>query len=229
MPKGKRLVTQHLEGISWRILEEYPVAIKELIRRQSGVYALYRREKLYYVGLASNLMGRLKSHLRDRHNGAWDRFSVYLTVRDEHIKELESLILRITNPVGNKQSGMFVKSENLYSTLNRKITAHDADKRAVLLGGRVAKRRQRTKAKKAKGKGALKGLINRRKILKAWKDGYEYTASLRLDGTIQYDGEKYESPNSAAKAAMGRPANGWRFWKYKNEQKEWVSLSTLKK
>ena len=88
MPANKRLVTQHLEGISWRVLEEYPEIVRKLIRRQAGVYALYRRNKLYYVGLASNLMGRLKSHLRDRHNGAWDKFSVYLTVRDEHIKEL---------------------------------------------------------------------------------------------------------------------------------------------
>ncbi len=229
MPKGKRLVTRHLEGISWRVLKEYPDVIKQLIRRESGVYALYRRDKLYYVGLASNLMGRLKSHLRDRHNGVWDRFSVYLTVHDDHIKELESLILRITNPTGNKQSGKFVKSENLYSTLNREITAHDADKRAEIIGGWVASRRQRTKAQKAKGKGALKGLVKKRIMLKAWRDGYEYTASLRLDGTIRYGEDVFDSPNSAAKAALGRPVGGWRFWKYKNEQREWVFLNTLKK
>ena len=229
MPANKRLVTQHLEGISWRVLEEYPEIVRKLIRRQAGVYALYRRNKLYYVGLASNLMGRLKSHLRDRHNGAWDKFSVYLTVRDEHIKELESLILRITNPYGNKQSGKFVKSENLYSTLNREITSHDADKRAEIIGGQFARRRQKTKARKAKGKGALKGLVSKRIILKAWRDGYEYTASLRMDGTIRYGKNVYDSPNSAAKAALGRSTGGWRFWKYKNNNKDWVSLLTLKK
>ena len=42
-----------------------------MIKRRAGVYALYRKqEKLYYVGLASNLMGRSKAHLRDRHTGA---------------------------------------------------------------------------------------------------------------------------------------------------------------
>jgi hypothetical protein len=40
-------------------------------------------------------MGRLKGHLRDCHKGLWDRFSVYLTSDAEHIKELESLLLRI--------------------------------------------------------------------------------------------------------------------------------------
>ena len=102
MAKQKSLVLQHLEDISWRVLEDYLQVIKDMIRGRAGVYALYRRKKLYYVGLATNLMGRLKSHLKDRHHGSWDRFSVYLTMKDEHMKELESLLLRIVNPVGNK-------------------------------------------------------------------------------------------------------------------------------
>jgi hypothetical protein len=69
-----------LEHISWRVLDEYPEVIRRLIRTKSGIYALYRGHRLYYVGLADNLMGRLKGHLRDRHRGLWDRFSVYLTV-----------------------------------------------------------------------------------------------------------------------------------------------------
>ena len=67
MPGKKRLVTQHLEGISWEVLEAYPEVIKSLIRRKAGVYALYKNDKLYYIGLAINLMGRLKQHLKDRH------------------------------------------------------------------------------------------------------------------------------------------------------------------
>jgi len=122
MPTGKRLVTEHLENISWRVLEDYPQVVSDMIKRRAGVYALYKGEKLYYVGLASNLMGRLKTHLKDRHRGAWNRFSVYLTLRDEHIKELESLLLRIVNPEGNKQRGSFVKSHNLYPSLNKQIT-----------------------------------------------------------------------------------------------------------
>ena len=84
--KDKQLVLEHLEDLSGRVLEEYPEEVKALIRRRSGIYALYRRDKLYYVGLANNLMLRLKQHLRDRHNGVWDRFGVYLTVHNEHIQ-----------------------------------------------------------------------------------------------------------------------------------------------
>ena len=119
--KSKRLVLEHLEDISARVLEEYSDAIREFARGRSGVYALYRRDKLYYVGLAANLMSRLKQHLRDQHNGAWDRFSVYLTAHDEHMKELESLLLRISKPPGNTQSGRFMASENQRAALNRRI------------------------------------------------------------------------------------------------------------
>lgn len=47
-------------------------------------------------------MTRVNHHLKDWHKGKWDRFSVYLTNDDEHIKPLESLMLRIINPKGNK-------------------------------------------------------------------------------------------------------------------------------
>lgn len=228
MPKGKKLVLQHLEDISWRVLEEYPEVIKELIRKKSGVYALYKGKNLYYIGLASNLMARMKQHLKDQHQRHWDRFSVYLTIHDEHIKELESLLLRIVNPVGNKQSGKFVSSKNLKTVLNQHIKDTDADRRAELVGGNVAKRRRRTKVRHAKGVGALQGLVERRMVLKAWRGEWEYRATLRKDGTINYNGAIYDTPNSAAKAALGKPSGGWRFWRYRDQSGEWVPLARLK-
>jgi len=47
MPTGKRLVTGHLEGVSWQVLEEYPEIINDMIRRRAGVYALYMGDQLY--------------------------------------------------------------------------------------------------------------------------------------------------------------------------------------
>ena len=113
MSKRAPLVCQHLENVSRTALEKYQAIVKEFVRRRRGVYALYRKDKLYYVGLATNLRSRLRRHLRDRHGQSWDRFSVYLTIGDSHLKELESLILRMVSPKGNKQSGRFVKSEDL--------------------------------------------------------------------------------------------------------------------
>jgi hypothetical protein len=121
MARRAQLVCQQLENISSRVLEDYQDIIKQYIRGRNGVYALYKGEKLYYVGLATNLRGRLKQHPRDRHSELWDRFSVYLTIGDRHIKEMESLLLRITRPVGNKQIGKFVRCENLVRRFARDI------------------------------------------------------------------------------------------------------------
>jgi hypothetical protein len=87
MAKRSALVCQQLESVSSVVLEEYQDIIRHYIRGRNGVYALYKGEKLYYVGLATNLRGRLKQHLKDRHKGLWDRFSVYLTIGEHHIKE----------------------------------------------------------------------------------------------------------------------------------------------
>ncbi len=75
MSRRKPLVTQHIEKISRELLRDYQDIIKEYIKNQPVVYALYRRGKLHYVGLAGNLERRLKQHLRDRHGSSWDQFS----------------------------------------------------------------------------------------------------------------------------------------------------------
>ena len=201
--------------------------IKEMISGRSGIYALYRRNSLFYVGLATNLSTRLKQHLKDRLRGRWDRLSVYLAVRDDHIKELESLILRIVSVPGNRTGGRFVNSKNLGPSLARLMAEVDADRRAVLLGGKAAERRQRKRAKKT-GISALKGLLERRRPLRGYRGEYEYRATLRKDGRISYDGEVYDSPRAAARAAVGGPCNGWSFWRFKDASGKWVPLRRLK-
>ena len=119
MARRKALVTQHLENVSGDLLTSWQALIARHTKRRQGIYALYRKRKLYYVGLASNLAGRLNSHRRDRHKGLWDRFSVYLTIGDEHMRELEALLLRIIQPSGNKVKGKFAQSENLLPILRQ--------------------------------------------------------------------------------------------------------------
>lgn len=228
MPNGRKLVVQHLEGVSGSVFDEYRDVLKELIRGKAGIYALYRQDKLYYVGLASNLMARLHTHTKDRHRNRWDRFSVYLTVRDDHVKELESLLLRIVGPPGNKTGGKFVGSKNLHSTLNRLIKDADYDRRARVLGGWTAKRRQRVRARSRTGQQALSGLFERPVVLLGWRGEKEYRARLRTDGGIRYATELYASPSAAATAALGRGTNGWVFWHYKSKQGEWTQLRALR-
>ena len=60
MSKRSQLVCQQLENISREALAKYQHIIRHYIRGRNGVYALYKGDKLYYVGLATNLRSRLK-------------------------------------------------------------------------------------------------------------------------------------------------------------------------
>lgn len=95
--KSPILVTQYLENISSIALENYLHILQRYAGKRHGIYALYKKDRLYYVGLATSLKGRLKQHLRDRHSKKWDSFSIYLTLNSAHMKELETLLLRIVS------------------------------------------------------------------------------------------------------------------------------------
>ena len=223
------LVSEYLERVGGDVLESehFRSIVAGMIRGHAGVYALYKDERLYYVGLATNLMGRVKHHLKDRHAGKWNRFSVYLTTAGDHIKPIESLLLRIIDPQGNRVKGRLPGAHDLKRDLNRKVSAHQADERARLLGGAFAKNRRRKKAASGNGTVVLAGSVERRLVLKAEYKGERYQASLRKDGHIFFQGNLYESPTAAAKAVVKRPVNGWTFWSFKSS-KGWVALSELR-
>jgi hypothetical protein len=224
------LVSEYLERVGGDVLESehYRSIVAGMIKGHAGVYALYKDERLYYVGLATNLMGRVKHHLKDRHTGKWNRFSVYLANNDGHIKPLESLLLRIINPTGNRVKGRLAGARDLKKELNNKVAAHHADERARLLGGALARNRRRRKAASGNGTLVLAGSVERRMSLRADYKGYRYTGTLRKDGHISYDGNLYKTPTAAAKAVVGRTVNGWQFWHYKNGS-QWVPLSGYRK
>jgi hypothetical protein len=212
------LVCQHLENIARAALEQYEDIVRQFVRNRQGVYALYRRGKLYYVGLASNLRTRLGHHLKDRHADSWDRFSVYLTIGDSHLRELESLILRIVKTPGNKQKGKFLKSEDLRRHFGRAIRAQMRSQFSELLGGRrliqPAKRKRLNVASNGR-RAVLAGYVTQPLTLRARYKGKALHARLRRDGMILFASKKFSSPSTAAAAARHTPTcNGWTFWQY---------------
>ncbi|MCH8342392.1 MAG: DUF4357 domain-containing protein [Planctomycetes bacterium] len=236
MIKGTHLVCQHLENISAKVLEDYQGIIREYIRRRHGIYALYKKDRLYYVGLASNLRVRLKQHLKDRHKGLWDRFSVYLVIDDGHIKELESLVLRIVRPTGNRLIGRFQRSENLGKRLTQDIRKHHR-KELQLLVGRKAKPSSRKKRKRqpqpstqgGRSKAVLATYIEGPLKLRANHKGRTVRATVHRDGWISYEGDLYRSPSAAAQAVVGRSCNGWSFWSYEMAPGGWARLQELRR
>jgi predicted GIY-YIG superfamily endonuclease len=132
--RSKPLVVEHLENISRKALEKYQPLIKEYVKGKKGVYALYRGDKLKYVGLATNLRSRLHTHLRDRHSQSWDKFSVYLTIDDEHLRELEALVIRIAAPKENRQKAKFSISENLLLRFRKDVSRYQQKELREILG-----------------------------------------------------------------------------------------------
>lgn len=111
--KRGHLVTEYLENLSDKAIDEYQTIIKDFIKGKNGIYALYKKGQLVYVGLAIDLLKRIDHHLKDRHKGEWDSFSLYVTKDDKHLRELESLLMRVAYPKNNKQTGRFARAVNL--------------------------------------------------------------------------------------------------------------------
>jgi hypothetical protein len=230
MARRAQLVCEHMENISRRALERYQDIVRHYVRSRQGVYALYRKNKLYYVGLASNLRSRLHHHLRDRHGQSWDRFSVYLTIGDSHLRELESLILRVVKPTGNKQKGRFARSVDIRRRFAKDIRARHRIELNMMLG-RTPPRvpSARVKSKRAGRLPSLAKFGIGPTTLRARYKGKLLKARVRRDGTIRFNGALFRSPSHAGGAAIKRSCNGWTFWQYQRAPGDWVRLNALRR
>jgi hypothetical protein len=91
--------------------------LARIMKGYSGIYALYRGKKLYYVGLTKNLRGRLNSHLKDTHAGKWDGFIIFRIRRVQYLKDIETLLTRIVDPPGNSSKGNVPRDADLNRVL----------------------------------------------------------------------------------------------------------------
>ena len=64
-------------------------------------------------------------------------------------------------------------------------------------------------------------------VIRASYKGKVYQAKLKANGSILYEGTEYKTPSGAAQAVVGRNANGWTFWNYKNGA-GWIPISNLR-
>ena len=241
--KRTGLVLGHLERISSEAFDKYREIITELAGGRNGIYALYRNNQLYYVGLATDLKRRVNRHLKDRHAGKWNYFSLYLVRSEKYLKELESLTIRIAWPKGNRIQGSFKGAADLRSSLKRKMIARaredvirimgEADKKAPTRNAERAKRKQAArKAAETRQAGQnipLKGLLKNKRLRKTYK-GKDYVAWVLASGRVKLKdtGKIFDSPSGAAEAIRGRHTNGWTFWHYRNAKGEWGPLNTLR-
>jgi len=213
--KRRHLVTEHLENVSRKILAKYPESIREFARNRNGIYALYRKDRVCYLGLTTNLRRRLKQHLRDQHAQTWDRFSLYLTADDQHLREIESLFLRISKPCGNTITPKLMASDYLRPALRRQIKERQrAELEEIAPGGRTRRKaKKKAKTKRATPRGparppTLAQYVKEWFFIRCHYKGKSYLATVRSNGTIRYDGTIYNSPSAAAQAITKRPVDG---------------------
>lgn len=224
--KREALVHQHLENVSRELLAKHPDVVRQFIGRNAGIYALYKKNKLYYLGLATALRGRLRAHVKNRHRGSWDRFSIYLTIKDQHLREIEALLLRIAKPIGAKQRGKLAQSKDMRRRLARAIREKQYSEVASLFG------RETSPVKNTENGSVdnqLVRLLPQGGRLRGTHRGKVFRARVRPNGKIRFNGKYYNSLTLAAVAAIHRTTNGWWFWQVERGRSNWVRLYKVRR
>jgi hypothetical protein len=225
----KNLVDAHLERIPGNVFVKFQESIKRLVSKQHGVYALYKGDKLYYVGLAKNLKSRIQQHLKDQHKSKWDMFSLFLIKHVEHLKELETLVVHIAHPKGNTQAGRFARSTNLKPKLKRLLE----ESVQTMFSSKVSRPSRSTKSSARRGhvsiERPLKGFLPRGSVIRSTYKGRQTEGQVDAEGRITINDKVFNSPSTAASSVTNRPMNGWTFWKFQDSDGNWVLLDTLRK
>ena len=152
------------------------------------------------------------------------------TIGDTHLRELESLVLRIVKTKGNKQKGKFIKSEDLRPHFTRDAKRSWQLEMQEMLG---LSARSRPKVQPAIPDGrapVLAAYIDGPLKLRARSKGETLHATVARTGTIRFNSKVYTSPSLAGAAAVKRSTcNGWTFWRYERAPGDWVLLNELRK
>lgn len=115
------LIKGHLEHVSSELFELVENQLHDLLKGHGGIYVLYKNDGVYYIGLAKKLHGRIKDHLKDRHQKKWNRFSLYIVKKTNFLRDLESLLVRVVRPKGNQLVGHFRKEGDLKPKIKNEL------------------------------------------------------------------------------------------------------------
>ena len=234
MRRKKRIFIEKIEGIPISFFERrYKDLVKEKLKNKFGVYALYdKKGRLYYVGIAQhNIAGRIKQHLKNKHEGKWQFFSVYFTKKQSVIKILEDAFISMVLPKGNIQKPTKINKGN--KQIINEMKRIDKKQRMPMSSSRGKRKKSHAKRSKKKNRSSLKNYFEKsRPLMKSYK-GKTYKAILLKSGKIKYKNKKYNTPSAAAKVIVSKRApnsgfSGWNFWSVKTLRGNWIKLRDLK-
>ena len=223
--KPRNLVVTRLENVSKLLFSKHFELVTKLVGKSPGVYALYDGNELYYVGKSTDLRKRVKHHLRDRHYASWTHFSLYLVRKSEHVGEIESLLVRIANPKGNRSVPKGKSSGAMMKELKAMVRRKQKKEFDEMFGGKEYAARAEKKVVTEHPR-TLRRLVTKQTPLYRTYKGKDYKAILTRGGTIKLGVKKFSTPTAAAKAVVERRSvNGWKFWYIEDSRGEWVRLS----
>ena len=232
--RGTRAIIQgYLEKIGAKVFDDFSSVITDLIKGRQGIYALFKKDRLYYVGLARNLKSRIKAHKRDQHQNKWTHFSLYIIRKEGHIKEIESLVLRIAYPKGNIIRGKLKQAKDLRPLLKSRLRDEWTKQLDGIIGNknRFAGKIKKIKIKKTAVR-PLQGLLRKYQRIYCSYRGNKYKAKVLPSGVIKIipSGKLFDSPTMAGmEVTKKKTVNGWRFWKYKDKNGQLVYIDKLRK
>ena len=105
--------------------------LKEIMKGYAGIYALYKKKRLYDVGLTRNLFGRINWHLNDRHAGRWDQFIIFRIKRVNYLKDIETLLTHLVDTRGNRVKGNVPRDADISRVLRDILRLHKQEIRGI--------------------------------------------------------------------------------------------------
>lgn len=126
-----------IKGMSKRLPSEildnpvFKKRLRQIMKGYSGIYALYRKDRLYYVGLTRNLFGRINWHLKDRHAGRWHSFVIFRIKRVDYLKDIETLVSHLVDLPGSRQKGKVPRDADINRILKDILRQHVKEIRQI--------------------------------------------------------------------------------------------------
>ncbi len=139
MKRSKKKSTKGalIKGMSKRLPSEildnpvFKKRLREIMKGYAGIYALYRKNGLYYVGLTRDLFGRISWHQKDRHAGKWDRFVIFRIKRTDYLKDIETLVTHLVDLPGSRQKGKVPRDADINRILRDILRQHVREMRQI--------------------------------------------------------------------------------------------------
>ena len=120
--KRGSLILYALDGIKREYFNVIKRELKDVLENYSGVYALYKGDKLVYSGLATNLYWRMKGHSKAKRFD-WNTASLFVIPNLKYLRDVETAVVRIAKPKHNDVRGRVKDEHYLERLLNKRVRA----------------------------------------------------------------------------------------------------------